>query len=243
MSRVGVVLPLTQRTQVPEQYGTRHRAAMGLAERCDAAVVVVSEERGEVTLMCGDDIRVAATESELVAWLTALTAAQNGDAQPSRRRFALNATNVKLAAAALALSALVWSLTFVLPGSSVRVQSVPLEFTNVPPGLSVTSQSADAVEVWIRGSDFVFGSAESRSAGRAVQPRGRPRGRQHDSRRRRHVEHAPGSPRGRVHAKPGDRAALGRRPSREVNASCASQAVARGTSSLVRGSVTRNVDP
>lgn len=35
ISRVSTLLPLTQRRDVPEGYGTRHRAAMGLAERCD----------------------------------------------------------------------------------------------------------------------------------------------------------------------------------------------------------------
>jgi uncharacterized protein (TIGR00159 family) len=51
ISRVGAILPLTRRTDIPKEFGTRHRAAMGLAERSDALIVVVSEERSEVTLM------------------------------------------------------------------------------------------------------------------------------------------------------------------------------------------------
>ena len=43
---VGVLLPLSQRQDLPSFYGTRHRAAAGLAERSDAMVVAVSEERG-----------------------------------------------------------------------------------------------------------------------------------------------------------------------------------------------------
>jgi uncharacterized protein (TIGR00159 family) len=41
--KVGGVLPLTERDGVPSCYGTRHRAAMGLAERCDALLIVVSD--------------------------------------------------------------------------------------------------------------------------------------------------------------------------------------------------------
>jgi len=63
-----------------------------------------------------------------------------------------------VAAAALALSALVWSLTFLLPGSSVRVETVPIEFTNVPTGLMISAQSVEGVQVWLRATDFIFGS-------------------------------------------------------------------------------------
>jgi hypothetical protein len=58
----------------------------------------------------------------------------------------------------LLLSALVWSATFLLPGRSVRIQTAPVELTNVPVGLTVDAQSVQAVQVWLRATDFVFGS-------------------------------------------------------------------------------------
>ncbi|HHP7233846.1 MAG TPA: diadenylate cyclase [Desulfobacterales bacterium] len=47
---VKCILPLSKREDLPSHYGTRHRAALGLAESTDALVVVVSEERGKVTV-------------------------------------------------------------------------------------------------------------------------------------------------------------------------------------------------
>ncbi len=43
-------LPLTISTEVPENVGTRHRAALGISEETDAVAVVVSEERGEISI-------------------------------------------------------------------------------------------------------------------------------------------------------------------------------------------------
>ncbi len=43
-------LPLTISTDIPENIGTRHRAALGISEETDAVAVVVSEERGEISI-------------------------------------------------------------------------------------------------------------------------------------------------------------------------------------------------
>jgi uncharacterized protein (TIGR00159 family) len=47
----GAVLPLTFNANVSSAYGTRHRAAIGLSERTDAVIVVVSEETGTISLV------------------------------------------------------------------------------------------------------------------------------------------------------------------------------------------------
>ncbi len=44
------LLPLSKATDLGPEFGTRHRAALGITEDTDAVVVVVSEERGEISL-------------------------------------------------------------------------------------------------------------------------------------------------------------------------------------------------
>jgi len=46
------ILPLTQNDSLSRELGTRHRAALGVSEMSDAAVVVVSEETGKISFAC-----------------------------------------------------------------------------------------------------------------------------------------------------------------------------------------------
>lgn len=66
------IFPLTQRQDLPKSVGTRHRAAIGLAEETDAVVVVVSEETGAISYVYKGQITRNVTLEELRAFLSSM---------------------------------------------------------------------------------------------------------------------------------------------------------------------------
>ena len=65
INQVGAILPLWRRDDLPSSYGTRHRAALGLAEATDALVIAVSEERGDVVVAKGSQLQIVKQKRRL----------------------------------------------------------------------------------------------------------------------------------------------------------------------------------
>lgn len=66
MTGVRAVLPVSQRQDLPPEWGMRHRAALGITERTDAIVLVVSEEHRDVRVAVGEELQVAPSRSALL---------------------------------------------------------------------------------------------------------------------------------------------------------------------------------
>lgn len=61
----GSILPVSEKTNIPRRFGLRHRAAIGVAEKTDAMVIVVSEETGDISLAIGESFHNKMTLKEL----------------------------------------------------------------------------------------------------------------------------------------------------------------------------------
>lgn len=65
IAAAGVFLPLTLSKDISRAYGTRHRAGIGLTESTDALCLVISEERGTVSLVAGGTVTPVADPNDL----------------------------------------------------------------------------------------------------------------------------------------------------------------------------------
>lgn len=80
IAAAGCVLPLTDRTNLNKELGTRHKAGIGMSEKSDAVVVIVSEETGAVSVAIDGMLKRHLTKESLSHILhTELVKEQNED--------------------------------------------------------------------------------------------------------------------------------------------------------------------
>jgi uncharacterized protein (TIGR00159 family) len=149
--RFAAHLPLSTNFEQLCLRGTRHAAALGLAERTDALCIVVSEERGTVSIARRGALRELAQPAEL-ARVLAEFAGELASPLVARRGIARRiAARWRELLAATAGSALLWAL--VVPGSQVAEVDVeaPVALGELPPGFELVGVDPPRVQVRVSG--------------------------------------------------------------------------------------------
>jgi len=162
------ILPLSRNEELSSQYGTRHRAALGLSEKSDALCVLVSEETGNVSLVEGGKITTYTKKSEFRNELERLLSLHADEGRPHFgtrvRDFLWSDMRFKLLS--FAVAALLW-VVVVGPKTSELGMSVPIQYTNLPQGMEITGKWMDKIDVRLRGPESGLSSLKPGSV-RAV---------------------------------------------------------------------------
>jgi diadenylate cyclase len=164
LTRFALHLPLsTDVTQLAGK-GTRHAAALGLAERSDALCVVVSEERGTVSVACDGRLVLLPGPEALAAELRRFLRSRTAAEQPTVARWRRLVSRLPEALLAVVASVGLWFL--LVPGSSVdqfeRPASVVVE--NLPDGWKLDSVDPPEVDVFFEGTrrSLLLGGANAK---------------------------------------------------------------------------------
>jgi diadenylate cyclase len=167
VTRVGAVLPLASAEGAREEWGTRHLAAVGLSENCDADVLVVSEERGTISHVRQGHLTILTAHSDeaLVAELERVL----GDFGPvEKRSMQPLAKSILLWAVALGVSIIAsfnvdrLASRFFAKPALITSREVAINLINVPQGLFVDQLSTGKCEMLVQVPKdwFVIGNIQ-----------------------------------------------------------------------------------
>ncbi len=155
VTEVGVLLPLSHRQDLPSEYGTRHRAAAGLAEIADALVIVVSEERGSVnvakdrglTQMLNSEMLAQALKKHL----------KMPEISPARQRERERLKLVAASCVSVLVMAGIW-FGFTRSQDTIIALNVPIEYVNRPANYDILDTSVDEAKLQLFGSSALIKS-------------------------------------------------------------------------------------
>jgi diadenylate cyclase len=147
----GVRLPLSDSNKLPQEFGTRHHAGLGLSEVTDTLVLVVSEERGAVTLFYEGMYERIKDKNDLAArimkhWsIIASHQLFNQKNVPQRKTI----TQIALS---FVLAFIFWS-TVVLTQSELKemIYTVPVDYISMPRSYLIEGETTTEITVNLLG--------------------------------------------------------------------------------------------
>lgn len=151
VTKVACYLPLSSAEGLQKEWGTRYRAALGLSERCDAWVLVVSEERGEISL-ASDGQMTYVTNLEQLSELVqkAITPPIPTGITWWERLRALIVRRLWLKIGALSLVSVFWLLLAGQQNFEVTLK-IPLEIKDLPAKMEILEPVDPEVQITVRG--------------------------------------------------------------------------------------------
>ncbi len=146
VERFALHLPLSANHSAIGPGGTRHAAALGLSELCDATCIVVSEERGTLSIARNGVLQTLRQPEDLVAALRSRDQEKEAGARPWwQGRVGMDAVIAVIG------SLLLW--TVFVPGSDLAEKRVmaKIHVTNLPANLVLKTVEPESAEIVLRG--------------------------------------------------------------------------------------------
>jgi diadenylate cyclase len=152
--QVSAILPLSRRDDLPSYYGTRHRAALGLAEATDALIIAVSEERGDVVAAQNSQLKVIKQKRRLGQILQ-----QHMGVAAKKSRESIKERLMVIAAALFSIIFVSGVWFSVSKGvDTLATLEIPVVYMNRDPAMEIIRTSDNTVSLELEGSGALIKS-------------------------------------------------------------------------------------
>ncbi len=149
--KISCYLPLSAREDLPQEWGTRHRAALGLTEQCDAWVMIISEERGEILFAGDQKIQMVKDQNELSTIIEKKILVQKKvDSNVKEKIKSWFTRRYKIKATVFALVFVLWMALAGQQNFEKKID-LPLHFRNIPAQLMVSQPNDLKISITCRG--------------------------------------------------------------------------------------------
>lgn len=162
VKKFAVHLPLAERMEKARRFGLRHRAALGLTERSDAVVIVVSGERGSVFIAQAHELYPIFSAGELKEKLLRFCR-EHSPRRGFKSFFNWFTKHPLMVGISLTISFVLW--LFAVPSFSIVQRNFVITPTleNIPAGYSAAEVIPEEIILTIRGRGSDIDSLDSRS--------------------------------------------------------------------------------
>ena len=150
--RFGVHLPLAENFAGFAKVGTRHRAASGITERTDAMAIVVSEERGTISIAEHGTLRSVEGRDALQEIIKKFLNAKEIDEKETVFHY-LVFNNMWQKISSLIIAALLWFILVFQANITTRDIVVPLEFKQLPDSVQVDKVTPATIDITVSGDN------------------------------------------------------------------------------------------
>jgi len=145
----GGLLPSSQSSYLPKEWGTRHRAGVGITEVSDAECIIISEERGEVLFASKGKVGKKAREDDLKESLSGFVPERDKKEEKKWPKKILE--DLPRKGLFLVLVCLLWVFFIGIRQGEISF-NVPLEYYSIPPNLTISGEPPREMNVRLKGS-------------------------------------------------------------------------------------------
>jgi hypothetical protein len=156
IQHAAALLPLSKSASFPKEFGTRHRAGIGLTEISDGDCIIISEERGEVLFASKGNVEKKQGKEELkesLADLSPVGGIKDKEKAWSKRIF----EDLPRKALFFLLVCLLWASVIGIRRGEVSF-NIQIEYYSMPQNLDIIGEPPREVNVLLKGSQRLLSS-------------------------------------------------------------------------------------